>query len=367
LTHEERVQAVVEYGFTEQQARFLVLVLRHGGICVPRQYAAFAGIPHGGKRCNALFDKLVRREYAVASECIHNRARLYHLHHKALYQAIGESTSRYRRRVSARGVIERVMLLDAVLTTPNLNWLTSDSEKASWVAAVTSDAPSSNTSGMAAEPKPPTDVECSDRFPIGVDPAGRVVVSYLATRPWPDDFRSFLQRTAPLLRIASMWTLRIVFPQPVNFAYDAYQSVIRDELETPIHAATITELKWYFEQRHRTAREPVGDITRGKVEGAGQVFGTPRFSLLYRRWLKQGDAVFETLSSTAIPDAMTAGTGRVECVALPYTYRHLSPVVEHAGSSRGVEKGERGGERTSARPQHRSSTPVSIGSASALL
>lgn len=56
LTTGERVQAVVDYGFTEREARFLVLVTRHGGLCVKRQYAAFAGIANGGDRCNALFD-----------------------------------------------------------------------------------------------------------------------------------------------------------------------------------------------------------------------------------------------------------------------------------------------------------------------
>jgi hypothetical protein len=42
------------------------------------------------------------------------------------------------------------------------------------------------------------------------------------------------------------------------------------------------------------------------------VFGSLRFTLLYRRWLKHGDAVFEGGLLTAIADALAAGTGRVE-------------------------------------------------------
>ena len=53
MTTAERVQAVADYGFTERQARFLVLVMRHAGVCVKRQYAAFAGIANGGEKCNA--------------------------------------------------------------------------------------------------------------------------------------------------------------------------------------------------------------------------------------------------------------------------------------------------------------------------
>ena len=80
MTSEERVHAIMDFRFTERQARFLALVMRHAGVCVPRQYARFAGIAHGGGKCNAFFARLVRRGYAVESDCVHNRARLYRLH-----------------------------------------------------------------------------------------------------------------------------------------------------------------------------------------------------------------------------------------------------------------------------------------------
>src|SRR5438094_259209 len=137
MTTHERVQAVADYGFTERQARFLVLVMRHAGLCVKRQYAAFARIAPGGEKCNAFFDKLVQRGYAVSSDCIHNRARLYHVHHKPLYHAIGEPESGYRRRVPARRAAERLMRLDAVLEGPHLDWLTTRSEKVAYLAART--------------------------------------------------------------------------------------------------------------------------------------------------------------------------------------------------------------------------------------
>jgi hypothetical protein len=37
MTFDERVKAVSEFGFTMRQARFLVTVMLHGGVCVPRQ------------------------------------------------------------------------------------------------------------------------------------------------------------------------------------------------------------------------------------------------------------------------------------------------------------------------------------------
>ena len=88
--------------------------------------------------------KLVRRGYAVASDCIHNRARLYHIHHKPLYHTIGEAESRYRRPVPARCAGERLMRLDAALTSPHLDWLTTRSEKVALLRARTALEAASN-------------------------------------------------------------------------------------------------------------------------------------------------------------------------------------------------------------------------------
>jgi len=174
MTHEDRVQAVIDFGFTERQARFLVLVMRHAGVCVPRQYAGFSGIANGGRRCNAFFERLIRRGYANDIGCVHNRARLYHLQHKPLYHVIGDVASRYRRRVSPRLAVERLMLLDAPMA--DLEWLTTAVEKATSLArlstAVGVDAPHEQPAGA-----PPGNARrLFSNFPIGLQPDGRVVL-----------------------------------------------------------------------------------------------------------------------------------------------------------------------------------------------
>ena len=154
------------------------------------------------------------------------------------------------------------------------------------------------------------------------------------TEPWTDGFRSFLQRHAALLRVAPTWTLRLVFPRPLDRVYDAYQTVIREELESPLHAATISELKWYFDNRDRANREPLHPQTLGFLSAAAKAFGTPRFTEMYRRWLKHGNAVFEGPSSPAVSQALATGRGNVECVVLAHVYRHLSPLVDGPRSTR---------------------------------
>ncbi len=220
---EARVRAVIDCGFTERQARFLVLVMRHGGVCIPRQYASFAAIANGGRRCNAFFDRLVRRGYAHEIRCVHNRARVYHVHHKPLYFLIGEVSSRYRRAVSPRLAVERLMLLDAVLDVGDVEWLTTAAEKAAYLERLKAEATVEATQQPSADEAPPAASPLSSGLPIGVASDGRPLLLFVASEPTTEGFRSFLQTHAALLRVAPTWTIRIVFPRPLDHAYDAYR------------------------------------------------------------------------------------------------------------------------------------------------
>lgn len=331
---DERVQAVADYGFTERQARFLVLVMRHTGLCVKRQYAAFAGIANGGEKCNALFDKLVRRGYAVAVDCIHNRARLYHVQHRPLYHAIGEADSRYRRAVPARSAGERLMRLDAALTSPNLEWLTTRSEKLAWLRERSRPEPSNQTVNATSLDAPEPANQFPGTFPIGIDPTGRVLLLYLATVPWTDDFRTFVVGHTALLGTTPMWTLRLVFPQPLHRAVPAYETVVHEELESPLEVATIQELtRYFFHRRRRTDVNAAGEAIRAFLKRSAQVFDGPRFTYLYRRWLTENNAALVPLSPL-IPEALASGRARVEPVVLPHRYDHLSPLLSHRRSRR---------------------------------
>jgi hypothetical protein len=354
MTQDERIRAVVDCGFTERQARFLGLVMRHGGICIPRQYASFAGIANGGRRCNAFFDKLVRRGYAHEIRCVHNRARVYHVHHKPLYFLIGEASSRYRRPVSARVAVERLMLLDAVLAAGDVEWLTTAAEKTTYLerlrAKATDDRPQQPTS---EERRPPAS-SLSSAFPIAMATDGRTLLLYLASEPATETFRTFLQTHAELLKVAPTWTIRIVFPRPLDHAYDAYQAVVREELESPLHTVTISELQSYFELRLEAARgEPMHPLNQGFLRKGHEVFAATRFTPMYHRWLKHGNAVFAGPSSPAIAEALNSGRGRVESVVLPHSYRHLAPLVaDTPARPEPVKRGLRRGPTGENTPRH---------------
>jgi hypothetical protein len=334
MTSAERVQAVVDYGFTEREARFLVLVMRHAGLCVKRQYAAFAGIANGGDRCNALFDKLVRRGFAVVADCIHNRARLYHVHHKPLYHAVGEPDSRYRRAVPARAAVERLMRLDAALLSAELDWLTTRSEKVAYFAAMVapgSSTPSAELPVQAVDLFPGT-------FPIGLNPMGRVVLVYVATRPWTEDFRAFLDGHLPLLAVAPTWTLRIVFAPSVRRVVPDFQRAVNDQLASRLDAPTVNDLQWYFFHcRRRTDWSELNgagsEAIKARFAACSKAFTGPRFTWLYRRWLTDPESAL-TPVPLEVSKAFAGGRANVDCIVLPHDYEPFSPLVSRRRARR---------------------------------
>src|SRR5437773_11683207 len=104
-----RIGTLMDFGFTERQARFLVHVLVFSGVFLERQYRAFTGLVHGQKTHDFL-TKLVDSRYATAITpgALH-RGRFYHVHFKPLYEAIGEANNRHRKAASLGRFVERLM------------------------------------------------------------------------------------------------------------------------------------------------------------------------------------------------------------------------------------------------------------------
>src|SRR5207249_2243880 len=116
--------------------------------------------------------------------------------------------SRYRRPVPARRAVERLMLLDGVLASPDLTWLTTEAEKRQYLTAQAATPDDAQRPDMPAT-APPTVAAGAfvSHCPIGVHASGRAVLVYLATVPWTDEFRAFVQAHAPFLRAVPTWTL----------------------------------------------------------------------------------------------------------------------------------------------------------------
>jgi hypothetical protein len=338
MTAEDRVKTVAAFGFAERQARFLVMVMRYAGICVPRQYAAFAGTAYG-RQVNALFDRLVERGYATICGCLHNRARLYHVCHHALYQAIGEPHSRYRRPVPAAGVSDRLMLLDGMLTSPDTTWLATAPEKAHCLTTLWPSIPAEAIPHVTVGDGPSRTIRLfPDRLPVGIDAAGRVVLPYLVASVVNNDVRAFLQRHGDLLRALPEWTVRLLFFKRVGALGASFGEAFRAELASPLSPTVISELRWYFEQCRVAAGNRARLPPDARFRRIEQAFDAPRYRMLYRRWLEDGDRTLNAVESGAIAEKLEHGAGRLEYVALPHSYRHLTPLVSLRSTSLEVEK-----------------------------
>jgi hypothetical protein len=343
VNFDDRVKAIAEFGFTDRQARFLVTVMLHSGVCVPRQYAKFAGIAYGHK-VSKFFDRLERRGFAIVSDCVHNRARLYHVRHHTLYRAICQPHSRYRRPVAAGQALERLMRLDAIVLFPDLLYLATGDEKVAFFEVMAPSLPREQLPHMTAG----TGTSQRMRFfpddqPIAVTSTGRVVFTYLVTSPCIEELRAFVQRHADLLRALPGWTLRVVFPEQMATAIAAFEETARYELTATLRTEMLAQLKRYFDQRRRAPNPRARTFEDEEFSHLQAAFDTSRFRQLYRRWLRDGDTVLEALSSTAIAEKLNRGTGGIESHVIVLSYRHLSPLDSLFRSCRkggeGVDEG----------------------------
>lgn len=325
----ERTEAVTAFGFTERQARFLVEVLIHSGVFVERQYCAFAGITHGQKTHDFLA-RLVERGYArpILVGPLH-RGRLFHVHYKPLYAAIGQADNRNRKTMPLGKMVERLMVLDAVLADRTFTWLGTEFDKRSYFMrrlqgrVELHEFPRLTFGGDGKV----RHRYFPDKMPIGIQ-SDRTdhVFMYLITSPVPMDFRLFLIRHSELLRPLFGWTIRVLVPPPFAKAIRVFGHAARESLATPIPLSTAEAVRSYFQERKRRQEQPSAPPD-DSFRSAAMAYRAPRFQALFRAWQQQGDPIIWAAQSATLKDALERHTGRVEFVRLTHQYLHLSSLV----------------------------------------
>lgn len=333
MTFADQVESVCAHGFTQRQSEFLVTVMLHSGVCMDRHYCAFARIPHGRKSYE-FFRGLVRDRYATAYTCAHGRAQIYHVQHKPLYVAIGDPDNRFRRPVPVARAVERLMLLDSVLASSDTTWLATERDKLAHFGVLLhsridrAELPHLTFRSGIKE----TVRFFPDKLPIGLQPDGRYVFTYLLNRQVPVDFRAFLHRHAPLLKALPLWSVRLLVPSHLSAAIGTYEAAWREEILSPLRPSTADELRWYFEQRRQIegAVSGLSDQENSRFEKARQAFSAPRFRVLYRSWTTHGQSVVDSSVSSVLSDAVTRRSGALDRYVLPRQYLHLAHLVTTA-------------------------------------
>ena len=336
----ERVDAVRQFGFTERQTRFLTHVLVFSGVFLERQYRMFTGLAHGQKTHDFLA-KLVTAGYAtpITPGALH-RGRLFHVQFKPLYEAIGEPNNRHRRPASLGRLVERLMLLDAVLADRRYGWLGTERDKRAYFRAALVEYDLKDyfyphtTFGTGTD----TTVRFfPDKLPIGVPLRSehRHVFLYLATRENPLAFRVFLLRHGDMLPCIHEWTIRVLLPRRLRKAAALYRYAVRDAFMNRLTLSDIEELDWHFRARRGElvcpGRERDFDLAK-----MVRKYSASRFEALYRVWRERGDRAFWPVQSTLVRDQLLRGQARIEFAELPHQYLQLTPLV---GAPTGVDKG----------------------------
>jgi hypothetical protein len=318
MTHAERVAEIKgRFGFTERQAGFLVTVMLHAGVCLARQYCAFARIKYG-EPMRTFFQTLEARRFVTPQTCAHGRARLFHVHYKPLYTAIGEPDNRFRRPMTLARAIERLMVLDAVLADPSLTWLATEREKVAYFTG--EGVPRHHLPALTFRSADEETVRYfPDKQPIGVGRDGLTYVFlYLVASRTPMDFRLFLERHAELLRSLPAWTIRLLVPRHLTGATGLHREAFTEQLTTPLPADVVDEMRWYF----LACRDNGVDLDE-RYYRAQTAFAGPRFRALYRRWLMDGERVLDAAMSGVLVDVVARRVGVLESVVLPHPYLHL--------------------------------------------
>ena len=124
-----RERALVELGWTGQEAEWMALVCLHSGVFTRAQFCHYFNT----QRMTALrFVKaLVDRRMGVENDYLtfNGGGKTCRISSKAIYRALGVENIRHRRKANRSVVMRRLLSLDFVLEHPGMNWLPTEGEK----------------------------------------------------------------------------------------------------------------------------------------------------------------------------------------------------------------------------------------------
>jgi hypothetical protein len=340
-----RVMSLADFGPTQRQREFLVTVMVHSGCFLERQYCTFTGTVRG-QNSREFVRRLVARGFARAIEPGPvRRGRLYHVHHKPLYEAIEQPDNRNRRLHSVGRMVERVMILDAVLGDRRCWWLSPEVDKRTFFDVT-------HETGLRSEEYPHITfvsgprktVRCfPDKLPIGIEreDSSRFVFLYLMNRRIPMDFRQFLIRHQPLLLNLHRWTVRLLVPRRFKRAVALYKAALREELWTPLNPSVSKALETYFRERKEQGGH-IGDPSDRYIAQEFRRQGSAKIAALYRAWRREGDVVLWRSSSTGLRDERMYRWSACEVQFLNAQYLQLTGTMDReARARRGAKRKSR--------------------------
>ncbi len=318
-------------GFSGPQTRFIVTVALHSGFCLRRQYATFAKLEYGAGMRHFL-DRLVRQKLARRFDFQPDRGHVYHLHARAINDAIGQDDNRNRRHTSPALIARKLMLLDYVLGEPESDWYATEEGKVALFATRFGIASANLPQRVYLSRRagtPDTVRYFIHKLPVslsGEPPVPSFV--FLAVDNTGEAFSQFLQDHRQLLSHLPAWRLVVVAPMhiPGPPACTAALRRFCGALQTPRAAEEVAQLQTYFTRRACVERDDLS-FTAENSNGiitewheARRRYAAPEYQELYERWSAYGPSVLQDRGGEAFLRAVGDGRGKLVTHQLPLRY-----------------------------------------------
>jgi hypothetical protein len=283
---------LMEFGYTEPEARFLYVVATHSGYFILRQFLNFTGARRG-KRSNLFARKVLSNGHASVRDYM-GHGSIYHLFSRTLYGQIEKGNLRNRRKHSFEYIRTRLVLLDFILANPEAEYLETEQDKVTFFCEKLGVA-KEFLPGKVYEGGPgsrPTLRYFVDKFPLFVAaplPGTPPVVTLSYVDSGFGSMAGFLTHLAvyqSLFRQLHAFRFLYISPTDAQFARatERFRSVVKQPLESDMSS----EVLRYFQVRQRfEKRQYVVPVTEDFefLNEAKCRFHGDRFERLYKSWI----------------------------------------------------------------------------------
>jgi len=310
-THEQRIQALQEFGYNEREAAFLTVAALHGGYFVRRQYNRFVGCRNGTTEIQ-LVQRAAANRHSRAT-VFPNNTGVYHLCARPFYEALGDPNNRNRRRRAPAAIKTKLMALDFVLTDPERTYLATEREKVDYFTSERKLSPDFLPAKLYSSERSNEETTryFVDKFPLFVssdnaDSSPVVSFSYVDSGARSlAGFDTFLNQYSRLF--GRLGTLRLFYIAASERHFQAARrrvkslvALLDSEAANQPYAAGLLE---YFRLEHLYETKQFQSLSRDRLirlKNARRFFNGPDTQSLFELWKKAGDrAVAERIQDRA--------------------------------------------------------------------
>lgn len=285
------VELLMEFGYTEPEAQFLYLVATHSGYFILRQYLCFTGARRG-KRSSLFARKILNNGHASVRDYM-GYGSIYHLFSRTLYGQIEKDNLRNRRLHSFEFIRRRLVLLDFVISNPEVQYLETEPDKTKFFCEVLGIAkdflPAKIYEGGPGSH--PTVRYFVDKFPLFLvpsHPGSPPVVTFSYVDCGAETISGFLTHLAAYSSLfQQLHSFRFLYVSPRDTEFERATQAFRRTVKEPLESDVSREVMRYFEVRKRfETRQYIVPVTEDFefLNDAKRRFHGDRFDRLYTSW-----------------------------------------------------------------------------------